>query len=120
MNSAMISLFVTPKFREKILKLSPRDLEQSIELKQSSDNSNAADNMIVEEKPLKKLFELFIALATSKDESINPISFRESLPVRYKNSNREEDASEFFRDYLDLIEKPLLRTMEKVELLSNK
>ena len=113
MNSAMIALFSTGKFRDRILKLPKDDLEKTVDLQTSGKKH---DKMNIEASPLKELYYLFQDLKHTKEEAVDPKYFRETLPLRFKNSNTEEDSSEFFREYLDLLEKSLKKTAEKVDI----
>ncbi len=111
----MVALYMTPKFKEKILKLTPNQISQTV-ISKHIVSSKIGDKSDLEEKPLEDLHNLFERLSNTREVAVNPSQFREALPSRYKNSNHEEDASEFFRDYLDLIEKPLQSAISKVKL----
>ena len=115
MNSAMISLFMTLKFRDTILKLTREQIAQA-EGNKLSKVQSMGSQIIHLESPLEELKNLFAKLSNTKDVAIDPSMFRSSLQPRYKNSHHEEDASEFFREYLDLIENPLQKALGKVNI----
>ena len=117
MNSAIVALFITPKFKETVLQLTKEQLLRAKLVQPNSQNIGEAADM--HENPLEELKNLFTQLATTKNDFVVPSIFRGSLHPRFKNSHYEEDASEFFREYLNLIEKPFEKALEKVNNNSN-
>jgi len=106
----MQALFGTKEFREKIISLVPEAIQTSpLRLKDKGDHYGKVHDI------LRETQYLFTQLdSKSTDSKCGDIQgFREALPDQFRFANEEQDASEFLKIYLDILESRLKPTSEK-------
>jgi hypothetical protein len=100
MNSVLQALYMTYEFRKAVLQI---DFKLDLVKKEGSSNNEKYKNFkkISTAYQLQKLFALMFQ---SKRNTINPGFFRNMLPDFFKNSFSQQDASEFFKIYIETFE----------------
>lgn len=99
MNSVLQALYMTQEFRNSVLKIDFNGLNLNQEGKNNEQYKNF--KKISSAYQLQKLFAL---MYQSKRGAINPSFFRNVLPEFFRNSLSQQDASEFFKIYIDSFE----------------
>ena len=111
MNSVLQALYMTKEFRNSVLKIDFKNQN----LNQEGNNNEQYKNFkkISSAYQLQKLFALMFQ---SKRGAINPGFFRNVLPEFFRNSFSQQDASEFFKIYIDSFENSIRESSNPVSV----
>ena len=116
MNSVLQALYMTQEFRNSVLNIDFKSQNINQEGKNNEQNEQYKNfKKISSAYQLQKLFAL---MYQSKRGAINPGFFRNVLPEFFRNSFSQQDASEFFKIYIDSFENSIRESSNPVIALS--